>query len=129
MTQRISRHPFLALFDGADPNTSTAERLPTTTPAQALFLMNDPFIHEQSAALANRLIAERADDSQRVERAHWLLLGRPPTKEEIDEAENFLDRYRLESVAEGSAAAQATVAVWSAYARVLLTSNEFLYIE
>ena len=61
MTQRISRHPFLALFDGADPNASTALRSLTTTPAQALFMMNDPTVHQQSAALATRLLAAGAD--------------------------------------------------------------------
>src|SRR5205085_8936754 len=48
MTQRISRHPFLALFDGADPNASTAERRTTTVPTQALYFLNDPFIHAKA---------------------------------------------------------------------------------
>src|SRR5207342_1510539 len=42
MTQRLKRHPFLALFDGADTNASTPSRGATTVPTQALFLMNDP---------------------------------------------------------------------------------------
>ena len=46
MSQRIQRHPFLALFDGADPNASTAAS-GRTTPTQALFFMNDPFVHAQ----------------------------------------------------------------------------------
>ena len=48
MTQRIKRHPFLALFDGPDPNTSTASRQTTTVPPQALFFMNDPFVHSRA---------------------------------------------------------------------------------
>src|SRR5262249_27873074 len=55
MVQRNRRHPFLALFDAADPNLSTAERLPTVTPTQALYLMNSPFVREQSEALARRV--------------------------------------------------------------------------
>ena len=39
MTQRIQRHPFLALFDGPDTNASTGVRTTSTTPLQALFLM------------------------------------------------------------------------------------------
>jgi hypothetical protein len=42
MQQRNRRHPFLALFDAADPNQSVAQRLPTTTPTQTLYLMNSP---------------------------------------------------------------------------------------
>ena len=75
MTQRIQRHPFFAIFDGADPNTSTAERTLTTTPSQALFLMNDPFIHQQSEALARRLLATAEDDAQRIQLAFALVFG------------------------------------------------------
>jgi len=42
MTQRQCRQPYLALFDGADANASTAERSTTTVPTQALFFLNDP---------------------------------------------------------------------------------------
>jgi hypothetical protein len=48
MVQRQQKHPFLSLFDGADPNVSTASRFTTTTPTQALFLMNSPFVNEQT---------------------------------------------------------------------------------
>src|SRR5262249_23697252 len=63
MTQRLKRHPFLALFDGADTNASTPLRSPTTVPTQALYFMNDPFVHEQANAFAARLIGNAADDS------------------------------------------------------------------
>src|SRR5262249_46410112 len=43
LTMRLRRHPFLALFDGADANSSTAGRTVTTVPTQALFFMNNPF--------------------------------------------------------------------------------------
>src|SRR4029077_14096010 len=82
MTQRIQRHPFLALFDGADTNASTATRVTSTTPLQALYLMNDPFVHAQARKLTERLMAECADDSGRIERAYALLFGRPPTGKE-----------------------------------------------
>ena len=39
MTQRIQRHPFLALFDGPDTNSSTANRPVSTTALQALYLI------------------------------------------------------------------------------------------
>src|SRR3712207_4153306 len=63
MVQRQKKHPFLSLFDAADPNVSTDERVTTVTPAQALYLMNDAFVHEQSAGLAKRLLAEAKDDA------------------------------------------------------------------
>src|SRR5204863_1826951 len=94
MTQRIQRHPFLGLFDGPDTNTSTAGRTTSTTPLQALFLMNDPFVHEQARKFAARLLAERGDDAARTEWAFLLAFGRPPTAEERRQAEGYLAQVR-----------------------------------
>ena len=58
----------LALFDPADPNGVTAERDDTTVPAQALFLLNHPFVREQALRFARRLLAGGADDTGRVRR-------------------------------------------------------------
>ncbi len=56
MVQRQRRHPFLALFDGADPNASTPSRQSTTVPTQALYFINDPFFHAQAGALATNVL-------------------------------------------------------------------------
>src|SRR6185295_562315 len=82
MTQRIQRHPFLSLFDGPDTNASTPTRTTSTTSLQALFLMNDPFVHGQARKFAARLLAERSDDAGRIERAFLLAFNRSPTVEE-----------------------------------------------
>ncbi|HEV7281791.1 MAG TPA: PSD1 and planctomycete cytochrome C domain-containing protein [Pirellulaceae bacterium] len=62
MVQRQRRHPFLALFDGADPNASTPLRGASTVPTQALFFRNDPFFHEQAGRFAEQL--EAAPDEE-----------------------------------------------------------------
>ena len=54
MTQRLVKHPFLAIFDGPDTNFSTDARAGSTVPLQALYLMNNPFVQEQAAGLARR---------------------------------------------------------------------------
>jgi len=93
MTQRIQRHPFLGLFDGADTNSGTHRRMTSTTPLQALYLMNDPFVHEQAQKLAGRLLAE-ADDADRLELAYLLLFGRMPTGDERRAAGDYLASVR-----------------------------------
>jgi flagellar motor protein MotB len=129
MTQRFQRHPFLALFDGPDTNASTPARITSTTPLQALFLMNDPFVHAQARKLAARLIAERPDDDGRIERAVLLLFGRPPTAGEQTTARDYLrqvgDRLRAAGVAEG----QRTAQTWESFARGLFMNNEFVYVD
>lgn len=127
MTQRLKRHPFLALFDGADPNASTAERLGTTVPTQALYFLNDPFLHAKSEKWAARLKAVGVDREQEVELAWRRALGRSPTGAERDEAITFLDSYQAELAA--LSLDQVEVRALAAYLRTLLASNEFLHID
>ncbi len=128
MTQRLKRHPFLALFDGADPNASTAERLGTTVPTQALFFLNDPFVHEKSQKWATHLQTASAHETNAIEQA-WsrarLAVYRPTT--ERREATEFLAAYR----AELSAAKMDNIETRSlaAYLRTLIGSNEFLHVD
>jgi len=127
MTQRLKRHPFLALFDGADPNATTAERLGTTVPTQALFFLNDPFVHTKAEKWATRLLTANADETQRIELAWRRAFGRSPTEIERAEATDFLAAYRAELAAakmdnvEGRSLA--------AYLRTIFGSNEFLHVD
>ena len=127
MTQRLKRHPFLALFDGADPNATTAERLGTTVPTQALFFLNDPFVHTKAEKWAARLQAAHSDEMPRIETAWRRAFGRSPTEIERVEATEFLTAYRTEL----AAAKMDNVVVRSlaAYLRTLIGSNEFLHVE
>jgi hypothetical protein len=120
MTQRIQRHPLLAIFDGADPAASTPQRLTSTTPVQALYFLNDPVVHEQAAAFAGRMLAAEDHDAARIRFAYRHLFGRPPDAEEIAEAAEYV------------AAAQAVDAepdAWAAWVRVMFRLNEFVYVD
>ena len=119
MTQRIKRHPFLALFDGPDANASTGMRHATTVPTQSLFFMNDPFVHSRAVACARRLLTLPNDDA-RLERACWLLYGRPPAPPERLVARHFLD---------DAAGPDRDMRAWSAWLRVMLASNEFIHVD
>ena len=126
MTQRIKRHPFLTLFDGADANASTADRYTTTVPTQALFFLNDPFVHARSASLADRLVA-LPDDRSRLDQAYELMFTRRPTEEDCAAAAQFLTRYPSELTAESETARVKTA--WSAWLRVLMSASEFVYVD
>ena len=126
MVQRLKRHPFLALFDGADPNTSTGERIDTTVPTQALYFMNDPFVHARSESLAQKLMP-LADDAARLDRAYRLCFGRSPTLDEHRAAGEFLTTYQQDLG--DMPAEQRPTAAWAAYLRVLFGSNEMVYVD
>ncbi len=125
MAQRIQRHPFLTLFDGADTSASTPARGASTVPTQALWFLNNPFVHARAEALAKRLL-ERPDDTQRLALAYGLCLQRAPTDAETQSASAFLAAYQNEL---SIPADQRPFAAWSAYARVLLSSNELLHLD
>lgn len=124
MQQRIRKHPFLAIFDGADTNTSTGSRQLSTTPLQALFMMNDPFCHAQATGLAERIQRSAAEPSDRMNNAHRICFGRPATTDEISRSLEWLEVMKSKFPPE-----EAEAKAWESFARVLLGSNEFVYLD
>ena len=129
MTQRIQRHPYLAIFDGADPSTSTPARPTSTTPLQALYLLNDSFVHAQSRRVAERITARGSDDAARVRRAYELLFARPASAEELASAQTFLTNARAQLREDGMTSEQVEPETWHAFIRVLFRLNEFVYLD
>ncbi len=128
MVQRNRRHPYLALFDAADPNQSVASRQPTTTPTQSLFLMNSPFVHEAAEGFARRVVSIPGDDHTKIRWAFETAHGQIPEAAVVRDAIAFLSAYQ-QKLAGKDATDEQNIAAWSALARVLLTSNAFLYVD
>jgi len=91
--------------------------------------MNDPFVHEQSAGFARRLLSARSDDGERIKLAYRMALGREADDEELGQGLNFLAGYRRRLAADDVAAERQAELSWAAYARTLLIRNEFLFVE
>jgi hypothetical protein len=107
--ERQNLPAFFRTFDFANPNTHTPERPLTTSPQQALFLMNSPFVFEQANHLAARSAAAnvtgveskvspqraRADAANRVRRINRLYqfaLSRDAIADELADSLAFVDR-------------------------------------
>ncbi len=90
----------LEVFDFAEQGMVTGSRDSTTVATQALYLLNDPFVRQQSQALAGRLL-QRSDlgDAGRVQLAYRLTLGRAATAQEAERVQGYLADY--ESAARG----------------------------
>ncbi len=116
----------MALFDAADPTLITAERPRTTTPPQALYLMNSPFALRQADKAAERLLAVGTDEPGKIRAAFTLFLGREPTGDELEGAADFLRRYRERYSGEPERDGREREA-WSAYCQALFASAEFQY--
>ncbi|WP_040546927.1 PSD1 and planctomycete cytochrome C domain-containing protein [Pedosphaera parvula] len=129
MQQRIKKQPFLEVFDGADPNATTGARPISTTPIQALFMMNDKFVYEQADKLAVRIGLAQSTEGKRIDYAYHLVFGRPATPEEIKMGRDYLRDSRAALKETRVPTDQQPRAALASYARVLFSSNEFLYVD
>jgi hypothetical protein len=134
MQQRIRQQPYLAIFDGADTNAVTGARKVSTTPQQALFMMNSPFVEEQAERLRDRLFAESPDTLNRIRRAYQLCFQRDPDEAEWADTLAFLDawsqaHFGTSPTEDQENSAAGAPAAWTSLLRVLLSSNEFVFVE
>lgn len=126
MTLRNRRHPFMGLFDGADPNATTPLRQVTTVPTQSLYFMNDAFFHAQAEKVAKRVLTY-SNAVERLDTLFQIALQRLPTEREKEAALKFVADYT--SYAQSDPTTDKTLVAWSALSRVMLSSNEFLYLD
>ncbi len=117
MTVRSDRSGFGPLFDTPDSTQPVEKRIASTVAPQALFLMNHPFVLQQTQALAKRIVASAKDERTRIRNAYALLYGRPPKAEE--------ERIGLDFLAQAGPGERG----WEEYCQVLLCANEFIYVD
>ncbi|MBL8812914.1 MAG: PSD1 domain-containing protein [Planctomycetaceae bacterium] len=129
MSGRLNKHPFMALFDGPDPNKTTENRRESTVALQALYVMNSPFMKETSEAFASRLMSISGETPARLDQAWQLACSRFPSDDERADAEAYLADYRQQMIAAGKPESEADRMAWTSFARALLSSNEFLYVD
>jgi hypothetical protein len=110
-------------FDFADPSVSTGRRNVSTVAPQALFMLNHPWVAQQSRAAAARLLADApaTDDAARVTRAYRLTLGRAATTAETAIATEFLRGAGDD--------AKARAAAWGELLHTLFASMDFRYVD
>jgi hypothetical protein len=102
--------PMMASFDAIVFSESCERRINTTTPLQALTMMNGDLVREESQYLAKRAEAAAPDRKGQIAKAFQFALQREPKQSEL---EMFLQYSgNLQSIC-----------------RVLLESNEFLYVD
>jgi hypothetical protein len=119
----------MALFDGPDTNTSTGRRSVSTVPPQALYVMNSLEVQELATALAQRLLSEAESMEARIDRAHRLCFARPATELELASGAAYVEQYQAELTSSGKSVDQSELTAWASYGRLLLSSNEFIYLD
>ena len=109
---RSGRSEFLDVFDCPDPSTTAPKRAVTTTPLQALSLLNSSFVLRMSDRLAARVTKQGGQTEDQIGQVYRLLFSREPHVDELKRATDFAGAHGL-----------------PALCRVLFNSNEFLYVD
>jgi len=104
--------PFFEALDAADASQLTAVRNESTTPLQALTLLNNPFVLRQCAHGARRLEALAPDPAGQIQAAFELAYCRAPTTDEIAMLSQYVRRHGLANLC-----------------RLIFNSNEFLFVN
>lgn len=113
MWARGGKNPLLDTFDCPDPSTATPKRGATTTPLQALSLLNNSFTLRMADDLAARVQRDAGEDkSKQVSWAFELVYGRPATAAEVSSSLPLVEKHGL-----------------APFCRVLLNTNGFLYVN
>jgi hypothetical protein len=117
--------PFMAAFDSPPPATAVGRRNVSNVPAQALSLMNDPFVFEQCRLWARRVLEEdHPSPESRVERLYLMAFGRPPSAQEVNAAVDFLaDQRAAYGVGDGD------IRCWADLCHVLVNVKEFIFLR
>ena len=109
---RRERDAVFGALDCPDNGQSAARRRESTTPVQALNLLNSRFAVEEAGAFADRVRKEAGPGvADQIRRAYQLALGRGPDPEEAADAEAVATEYGLAPLC-----------------RALFNCNEFVYL-
>jgi hypothetical protein len=110
-------------FDAPDCAFAAPRRASTTTPLQALTLMNHDFTIDMARFIAERArkslaASSRADpapdaiSAREITAVFRITLARPPTEEEMDQAKSLVADHGLEALCRG-----------------ILNTNELIYLD
>jgi hypothetical protein len=112
--------PFLTAFDFPAPATCVGRRNISNVPAQALTLLNDPFLIEQSRIWAKRATANGGEPQAVLAGLYRTAFGREPSETERTAALAFLA---------ARSSPDDPLAAWAELCHVLFNTKEFLFIE
>ena len=108
---RQEREQVFGAFDCPDASMVVPKRSRSTTPLQALNLLNSEFVMQQAELFAGRLEKESDTRPQQITRAWQLCFQRAPTDEELADSEEFIQQEGIPQ-----------------FTRAMLNANEFVFI-
>jgi mono/diheme cytochrome c family protein len=123
---------FLSVFDYPIIDTSCTRRTPSATPLQSLTMMNDKFILDNAARTAERvqkMAGQDAPAARKIEDAYLLTFQRKPSTTEVEMGEEYLKEQQGIYLNANETPQDAGRHAFESLTQMLLSSNEFLYVD
>lgn len=115
--------PMFLAFDVPVPFSTIGRRSVSNVPAQALALMNNPFVSQQAEVWARRVMTEHPDSGARLRAMYLSAFSREPTAAEIAAAATFLAEETR------SVTPDDPIRPWADLAHVLFNVKEFIFLD
>ncbi len=109
---RSVQDPFMESLDCADPSQLVPKRNSTLTAIQALALLNDPLMVQESRYFADRLREKSMNVEEQIDYGFQLALGRRASPGEIEALSAYANKHGLANAA-----------------RLIFNSNEFIFVD
>ncbi len=117
-------NPLFLAFDYPTPFTAIGKRSVSNVPAQALAMLNNPFVLDQCQRWAERVLAGPARSAEeRIQAMIEAAYSRPPTENELRQAQAFLAAQQKRYGRPDHPQA------WADLAHVLVNVKEFIYLR
>jgi hypothetical protein len=116
--------PFMLTFDTPAPFSTMGRRNVSNVPAQALILMNDPFVVDQAKKWAEQAIAQSRATGPRVAWLYQSAFARQPTNLETEVALAF-----LKAEANNRGVSENDPLLWADLAHALINTKEFIFLR
>jgi hypothetical protein len=155
MIDRATVPDMFNTFDFANPDMTTGERIMTTVPQQALFMMNSPFVAEQARKLvASQNFHAANQNEDKVKFLYRTILQRQPSAQEIKMSLSYLEsqtggdgalllpespaaeaprnakgKQASRPAPRNEATSTKPLGAWERLSQVVLLSNEFIYLN
>ncbi len=121
--RRANLPTLLNLFDFGDATTASGKRQLTNVATQALFWMNSEFLTERSKKFAQSLVERKeSSDADLVRTAYVRIVNREATEEEVKQTVAYISGLKQKY-------SKDNLEAWQSFCRILMSSNDFIYVD
>ena len=125
-TKRGLGVPLMTTFDACDTTMPAGRREVSIVAPQALALLNNGWVQDQSRAFAQRVMRDETGSPERADRAWRLAFGRSPSE---DEQAGALAHVEAQQKRFAANAGNIEEEAWTSLCHVLFNANEFIYLD